>query len=79
MKGWLIAAAWWSGVAYVLGNAIFALWNPQAWMRAAWTARRGFDPGAESEGDVRCMGVFFAIVGLGMGYLAAKLTLRLIS
>ena len=78
IKGWLIAAGWWSGVAYVLGNAIFALRNPQGWIRAEWTPHRGFDPEADSDGDVRCMGAFFAVVALGMGYLALKLTLRLI-
>lgn len=78
MKGWLIAAGWWFAVAYVSANAVFALRNPRGWMRAAWTPHRGFDPDPDSDGDVRCIGAFFAVVGLGMGYLTAKLTLALI-
>lgn len=80
MKKWIIALAFYAGLFYVIANAAFALSSPQAWVRASWTARRGinqeYDPW--SDGQIRALGLFFALVAVGWAWVIVKLTMSLL-
>ena len=78
MKGYVIGFAFYAGLFYMIANAAYALSNPQGWVRARWTARRGIDPDTWSNGDIRAFGVFFTAAAVGWGWVTIKLTLRLL-
>jgi hypothetical protein len=67
--------------AYGFANGIFALRNPYGWLRAKWTARRGYDAGDDpppSIGDIRGMGLFFLFTAFVAAWIATKVTLRIL-
>jgi hypothetical protein len=67
----------WFSVLYVFANAAFALADPQGWIKARWTAKRSIhrDSDPWSNGDIRGVGVFFALVGLALAALSVKVTI----
>jgi hypothetical protein len=80
MKPYVILAACWFLVVYVSANAYLAVPNPGEWLRASWTAKRGInrecDPWDSS--DIRALGVVFAAIAIGWGFLASNWTLALL-
>ena len=65
---------------YGLANAVFAFKNPSGWLRASWTATRGFDLNGDpppTKGDVRTMGVFLLFFACVAGFLAIKYILAI--
>lgn len=78
LKGYLIGVGFLAGLCYVIANAGFALSNPQGWVQSRWTARRGIDPETSSDGAIRMVGIFFAIVAIGWGWVTIKLIIKLL-
>jgi hypothetical protein len=77
MRTFIILALLGFFALYGLANAVLALKDPDRWLRASWTATRGFDPGAippPTRSDVRATGCFFlffgcAAIGLAIRFL----------
>jgi hypothetical protein len=71
----------WLFAIYGFANGVYALRDPYGWLRAKWTATRGYDLNADpppSTGEIRGNGTCSLFIAIVATWVATKITLRVI-
>ena len=73
IKNFMFFAAWWSSAIFFSANGLYAVANPGKWLRAKWTATRGFSGADPSSRMDRFKIRFLGIVMLSAGIVATTI------